>query len=175
MGGNVSTSSPLNGEKFLEFILLLKIKISFSPLQYELLSRIDIQKLHFKVLLDVDKNKVMIDKSKLDSNFSPMCRRALLWKNEIGRKKGGENQEVGLHWLSYCSLTSFPFLWEISLLIKKWKTLCSEWLYLAVFSRSVGCMDCFLLKKHAPLALYPCSQNCFSLLRRLILIILPAL
>lgn len=78
MGGNVSTSSPLNGEKFLEFILSLKIKISFSPLQYELLSRIDIQKLHFEVLLDVDKNKVMIDKSKLDSNFSPTCRRALL-------------------------------------------------------------------------------------------------
>lgn len=58
---SISMSPPLNVEKFLEFILLLKIKISFSLLQYELLSRIDIQKLHFKVMLEVDKNKVMID------------------------------------------------------------------------------------------------------------------
>ena len=78
MGGKYLNVFPLNDEKFLEFILSLKIKISFSPLQYELLSRNHIQKLHFKVMLEVEKNKVTIDKRKLVSNFSPTCRRTLL-------------------------------------------------------------------------------------------------
>lgn len=58
-------------KKFLEFFLWLEIKISFFffSLQYELLSRIDIQ--NFKVMLEVDENEVMIKKSKLDSNFFP--------------------------------------------------------------------------------------------------------
>ena len=62
-------SSPLSDEKFLEFFSLVKNKDFFLLLQYELLSRTDIHKFHFKVILEVDKNKVMIKKSNLDSNI----------------------------------------------------------------------------------------------------------
>ena len=64
-------SSPLSDENFLEFFSLVKNKDFFLLLQYELLSRTDIHKFHFKVILEVDKNIVMIEKSNLDPNIFP--------------------------------------------------------------------------------------------------------
>lgn len=64
-----------------------KNKDFFFPLQYELLCRIGIHKFHFTVMLEADKDKVMTEKSKLDSPVYPTLQMSIALENEIGRVK----------------------------------------------------------------------------------------
>lgn len=114
-------SYPLSDEKFLEFFSLVKNKDFFLLLQYKLLSRTDIHKFHFKVILEVDKNKVMIEKSNLDSNIFPqnvedICFEKKWKRGKRKRWKPGSYSTLILN----SSFTSF-FLWKTSPPVSKWK------------------------------------------------------